>query len=218
MSLTRQEETRNRQLRHTNLLLLLAAGMFGFAFALVPLYEVFCELTGINGKTAGRTTDTEQSLLLNEEREERGGQSMDRAVTIQFFAQVGTGMPWEFRPMERQLRIQPGKSYTTRFYVRNRASQAVTGHAVPSVSPGVAALHLHKTECFCFTQQRLEAGESMEMPVTFIVDRELPEEIRTFSLSYTLFRADEDEAGGKNLDFKTAQRATSTPVKIGGGG
>jgi cytochrome c oxidase assembly protein subunit 11 len=168
-----------RQRRHTQLLLLLAAGMFGFAFALVPLYEVFCELTGINGKTAGRV----QNQVVEEMTE-----AIDRTVTIQFLAQVGNGMPWEFRPMERQMRIQPGRSYTTHFYVRNRASHAVTGQAVPSVSPGVAALHLHKTECFCFTQQRLEAGESMEMPVTFIVDSELPEEIQTFSLSYTLFR------------------------------
>ena len=173
-----------RQRRTTGLLLLLAAGMFGFAFALVPLYEVFCELTGINGKTAGRVTESVQNLLLDE----KDNEAIDRAVTIQFFAQVGTGLPWEFRPMERQLRVQPGKSYTTRFHARNRASQAVTGQAIPSVSPGLAALHLHKTECFCFTQQRLEAGESVEMPVTFIVDRELPEEIQTFSLSYTFFR------------------------------
>ncbi len=171
---------RQRQRRHTGLLLLLAAGMYGFAFALVPLYEVFCELTGLNGKTAGRA----QSLVL----EEKAAEAIDRTVTIQFLAQVGNGMPWEFRPMERQMRVQTGQSYTTHFYVRNRASEAVTGQAVPSVSPGVAALHLHKTECFCFTQQRLEAGETMEMPVTFIVDNELPEDIQTFSLSYTLFR------------------------------
>jgi len=169
-----------RQRKHTGLLLLLAAGMFGFAFALVPLYEVFCELTGLNGKTAGRV----QSQVL----EEKATEVIDRTVTIQFLAQVGNGMPWEFRPMERQLEVRPGQSYTTHFYVRNRASQAITGQAVPSVSPGVAALHLHKTECFCFTQQRLEAGESMEMPVTFIVDSELPEDIQTFSLSYTLYR------------------------------
>jgi cytochrome c oxidase assembly protein subunit 11 len=175
-----------RQRKHTGLLLLLAAGMFGFAFALVPLYEVFCELTGLNGKTAGRASA--QSTSVYERAYEKGNEAIDRTVTIQFLAQVGNGMPWEFRPMERQLSVQPGKSYTTHFYVRNRASQAITGQAVPSVSPGVAALHLHKTECFCFTQQRLEAGESMEMPVTFIVDRELPADIQTFSLSYTLYR------------------------------
>ena len=173
-----------RQRRSAGLLLVLAAGMFGFAFALVPLYEVFCELTGINGKTGGRATESVQVLL----RDATDNEAIDRTVTIQFFAQVGTGMPWEFRPTESHLRVQPGKSYTTLFHVRNRANEAVTGQAVPSVSPGLAALHLHKTECFCFTQQRLEAGESMEMPVTFIVDRELPKEIQTFSLSYTLYR------------------------------
>jgi cytochrome c oxidase assembly protein subunit 11 len=209
------EEARTRQRKHTRLLLLLAAGMFGFAFALVPLYEVFCELTGVNGKTAGRTTATVQSLLL----EAKDTEATDRQVTLQFFAQVGNGLPWEFRPMERQMRIQPGKSYSTRFYVRNRASQAVTGRAVPSVSPGVAALHLHKTECFCFRQQRLEAGESMEMPVTFIVDSELPKEIQTFSLSYTLFRADEQQVSAVDRPAdETAQGATSPSDKIGADG
>ena len=77
------------------------------------------------------------------------------------------------------------------FYVRNRASQAVTAQAVPSVTPGLAAAHLRKTECFCFTQQRLEAGEEMEMPVTFYIDDELPEDINTLSLAYTLFRVGE---------------------------
>ncbi len=177
-----------RQRRHTGLLLLLAAGMFGFAFALVPLYQVFCELTGLNGKTTGRATAVAQSTSRYEVADEYGSEATNRTLTIQFLAQVGTGLPWEFRPMERQLRIRPGHSYTTHFYVRNRAGKAVTGQAVPSVSPGVAALHLHKTECFCFTQQRLEAGESMLMPVTFIVDSEMPEEIQTFTLSYTLFR------------------------------
>ena len=213
-----REDTRSRQRRHTSLLLLLAAGMFGFAFALVPLYEVFCEVTGLNGKTGGRTTASMQSLLLDNKGDEKGKAAIDRTVTIQFFAQVGNGMPWEFRPTERQLRVRPGESYTTRFYVRNRANQAVTGQAVPSVSPGVAALHLHKTECFCFTQQRLEAGAEMEMPVTFIVDNELPEEIQTFSLSYTLYRADEEEAVGKNLEFKSAQRASLSFLKIGADG
>ena len=209
---------RARQRRQTGLLLLLAAGMFGFAFALVPLYEVFCELTGVNGKTAGRATDTVANLILNEEGQESGSAGIDRSVTIQFLAQVGNGMPWEFRPIERQLQVQPGKSYTTSFYVRNRASRAVTGQAVPSVSPGSAALYLHKTECFCFTAQRLEAGEAMEMPVTFIVDRDLPEEIQTFSLSYTLFRTDEEEARVEKLELKTAQRATPARVAMEGGG
>lgn len=173
--------TRGNQRKHLALLALLAMGMFGFAFALVPLYEVFCEVTGLNGKTAGRVNV--------EEREETSiAPVSDREVTIQFLAQVARGMPWEFRPTETDLKVRPGEMHTTTFYVRNRAARTVTGQAVPSVMPGQAAKHLRKTECFCFTQQQLEAGAEMEMPVTFYVDSELPEDIDTLSLSYTLFR------------------------------
>ena len=167
----------NNQRKHTALLLMVAVGMFGFAFALVPLYETFCELTGLNGKTSGQVAYISAQAPVD-----------DRLVTIQFLAQVGTGMPWEFRPLERQLKVRPGTRYTTQYYVRNRASQPVTGQAIPSVSPGLAALHLHKTECFCFTQQQLAGGEEMEMPVTFFIDTDLPEDINVLSLSYTLYR------------------------------
>ena len=179
---------RNNQRKHIAALLVVVFGMFGFAFALVPLYEVFCELTGLNGKTSGRAVVSEPRVT------ERGvnaiAQVSDREVTIQFLAHVGRGMPWEFRPTETRLRVRPGEMYTTNFYARNRASQAVTGQAVPSVSPGLAALHLHKTECFCFTQQTLEAGQALEMPVTFYIDDELPADVGTLSLSYTLFKVD----------------------------
>ena len=169
-------DSRNRQRKHTALLLLLATGMFGFAFALVPLYNVFCELTGINGKTSGQAVYREQV-----------SQPSEREVTIQFLAHVGRGMPWEFRPTESRLRVRLGEVNETKFYVRNHASQAVTGQAVPSVSPGLAARYLHKIECFCFTQQTLDAGQEMEMPVRFYMGDDLPAEINTLSLSYTLF-------------------------------
>ena len=179
---------RNNQRKHIAALLVVVVGMFGFAFALVPLYEVFCELTGLNGKTSGRAVASEARVT------ETGANPTaivsDREVTIQFLAHVGRGMPWEFRPTETRLRVHPGEMNTTNFYVRNRASQAVTGQAVPSVSPGLAARHLHKTECFCFTQQTLEAGQELEMPVTFYVDDDLPDDIGTLSLSYTLFKVE----------------------------
>ena len=180
------KRVQNRQRKHTVLLIVLAVGMFGFAFTLAPLYDIFCELTGLNGKTAGRTAYTQQIAAPS-----------DREVTIQFLAHVGKGMPWEFRPMESRLRVRPGEMHTTNFYVRNRAGGPVTGQAVPSVTPGLAAQHLHKVECFCFVQQRLEAGEEMEMPVTFYIGNELPAKIATLSLSYTLFRVQQ-----------TARRAT----------
>jgi cytochrome c oxidase assembly protein subunit 11 len=167
---------RNPQSKHTALLALLAVGMFGFAFALVPLYTVFCELTGLNGKTSGRAAAIETVV-----------QQSDRVVTVQFLAKVGKGLPWEFRPSEPQLRVRLGETYTTTYFARNRASESVTGQAVPSVAPGVAALHLQKVECFCFRQQVLTANQDMEMPVQFYVDTELPEGIHNISLSYTMY-------------------------------
>lgn len=164
------------QRRHTAMLALVAVGMFGFAFALVPLYEIFCEVTGLNGKTSGRVAIASSPIVNN-----------DRVVTIQFLAQVGKGLPWEFRPTESRLRVRPGEVHTTLYYARNRAGKAVTGQAVPSVSPGLASLHLKKVECFCFNQQQLAGDEEMEMPVRFYVDPELPEDITTLSLSYTMY-------------------------------
>ncbi len=171
-------ETRKIQRKHVVLLFSLAVGMFGFAFALVPLYQVFCEVTGLNGKTSGRAADLPTISQV----------SSDREVTIQFLAHVGNGMPWEFRPTEHQLRVRLGEVNTTNYYARNRAAQAVTGQAVPSVAPGYAAKYLHKVECFCFSQQHLEAGEDQRMPVRFYIGEDLPEEIHTLTLSYTLFK------------------------------
>jgi len=163
--------------------------MFGFAFALVPLYNVFCELTGINGKTSGQAAVSVQTSPI-----------MEREVTIQFLAHVGRGMPWEFRPMESRLRVRLGEVNETRFYVRNHANQAVTGQAVPSVAPGLAARYLHKIECFCFTQQTLEAGEEMEMLVKFYMGVDLPADINTLSLSYALFPVTVAQTTGLEID------------------
>jgi cytochrome c oxidase assembly protein subunit 11 len=162
--------------RHVLALLALAVGMFGFAFALVPLYETFCELTGLNGRTAVRARAAESALP-----------GPDREVTVQFLAQAANGMPWEFRPVDRELRVRLGALNATRFYVRNRANTAVTGQAVPSVAPGRAAPYLRKVECFCFSQQRLDAGAQTEMPVRFYVAADLPQQIHTLTLSYTFF-------------------------------
>lgn len=176
---------RNRRNRHTFLLIALAAGMFGFAFALVPLYDVFCEITGLNGKTSSQAALSEEIASSIEQA--------DREVTIEFLAQSARGMPWEFRPTEGRLVVHPGELHTTTFYVRNRSPQMVTGQAVPSVSPGPAARYLKKLECFCFEQQELPAGGELEMGVSFMVDSELPADIRELTLSYTMFRIEDVE-------------------------
>lgn len=171
--------------RHTVMLIGLAVGMFGFAFALVPLYDVLCEITGINGKTA-----TQAALF---EEIEAPVTVVDREVTVQFLAKAARGMPWEFRPQEDSLVVRPGEMNSATFYVRNRSQNSVTGQAVPSVSPGQAALYLKKIECFCFEQQELPAGGEMEMGVSFFIDADLPAGINELTLSYTMFKVGEVE-------------------------
>ena len=165
--------------RHTALLLALAVGMFGFAFALVPLYDVLCEITGLNGKTSG------QAELLAEI--DRSAAPKDREVKIEFLASVARGMPWEFKPMDNEIIVRPGVMNKTTFFVRNRSNKTIIAQAVPSISPGQAALYMKKIECFCFEQQELMAGAEMEMGVTFYVDAELPAHINELTLSYTMF-------------------------------
>ena len=164
-------------------LLAVVAAMFAFGFLLVPLYDVLCEVTGFNGKTAGQYTPAAPM----EVRE-------DRLVTVQFLASNNGAMPWAFRPKVRSMQVHPGRLYATDFHARNVTGRAMVAQAVPSVTPFRAAAYLHKTECFCFEQQRLRAGESMDMPLRFIVDAALPEDVRSLTLSYTLF----DASGGQD--------------------
>ena len=172
-----------RQRKHLLLLFGLAIGMFGFAFALVPLYNVFCEITGINGKPAA------QAALL----EEIEGALGDRQLTVEFLAKSARGMPWEFRPTVKSMVVRPGELNNATFYVRNRADYPVTGQAVPSVSPGQAALYMKKMECFCFEQQQLAAGGDMEIGVAFVVGNDLPDTINELTLSYTMFKVEAAE-------------------------
>jgi cytochrome c oxidase assembly protein subunit 11 len=151
--------------------------MFGFGFALVPIYDVFCEITGLNGKTAGRSTYDAATVEVQEER----------LVTVQFTANNNAGMSWEFYPMVNQVQVHPGELTTVKFYARNPTGKTMIGQAVPSVVPFVAADYLHKTECFCFTQQTLAGGETIEMPLLFYIDQAIPADVHKLTLSYTLF-------------------------------
>ena len=159
--------------------------MFGFGFAMVPLYDVFCDITGINGKT-GRI---EQEAALSQEVDEA------RLVTVEFLATVNSKLPWEFKPMIRKIKVHPGEVTEVNYFARNKTDRLVAGQAIPSLAPGLAAKYFNKTECFCFTRQTLQPGESKEMPLRFVVDPQLPEEIRTVSLSYTFFPAGDEEPG-----------------------
>jgi len=154
-------------------------GMFLFAFALVPLYNVFCDITGINGKTRG------QALYESVEVDSK------RIVTVEFLTNINRGMPWEFKSMVKSIDVHPGELNEVRFYAKNRSKFDIVGQSIPSVSPGEAALYLNKTECFCFDQQRLAAGEEVEMPMKFYLDADIPEDITRLTLSYQLFNVTE---------------------------
>lgn len=156
-------------------LLIVVVAMFGFGFAMVPLYDILCEVTGFNGKTAGKYVAAEPMEV------------QDRVVTVQFLTNNNANMPWEFRPKVRSVQVRPGEMNNAEFYVRNVTAETMVGQAVPSVTPFRAAEFLHKTECFCFEQQRLGEGEELDMPLRFIVDTDLPRDVKTLTLSYTLF-------------------------------
>jgi len=157
-------------------LLLVVVAMFGFGFALVPLYDVFCDITGLNGKT----NDTAATY-------EAGGIDKLRTVKVQFITRNAKGIPWKFEPVINEISVHPGEMKLVSFYAKNNASHDIIGQAVPSVSPGLAANYFHKIECFCFTQQPLAAGKDVEMSLQFYVDLELPADINTLTLSYTLY-------------------------------
>ncbi len=167
-------------------LVLLVTVMFGFGYALVPLYDVFCDITGLNGKTGDK-------ISLNEPR----AVDESRLVRVTFLATLNDSMPWEFKPDENFVEVHPGKPMTISYTAKNRSSKTITGQAVPSVAPGLAAAYFQKTECFCFTQQALKPGEEKVMPVTFIVDSELPSHMNELILSYTFFVSPENDKPNK---------------------
>ena len=157
--------------------------MFGFGFALVPLYDVFCRVTGLNGKVnTSPLTEAEQNNRTGV------GEAVSRGVRVQFVTMNNGDMPWEFAPLEHDaVKVQTGEDFKAMFRVTNTTNRFMQGRAVPSVSPSEAAQYFHKVQCFCFDQQDLEAGESLDMPVVFEVDKALPDHIQTITLAYTLF-------------------------------
>jgi len=157
-------------------LALIAVGMFGFGFAMWPLYNVFCDITGLGGrgvKIAESSTGVEQS---------------DRQVRIRFDATVNSSLPWDFEPVDRSMTVTLGEMSEALYRATNTTDAAIAGHAIFNVTPPEASLYFVKTECFCFTRQILQAGESRDMPVYYFIQPDLPEHIKELTLSYTFFR------------------------------
>lgn len=160
---------------------LVSAASFVFAFSLVPLYRIACEkVFGIKLEQGPAGEAQVAGLQVDE----------SRTVTIEFDATVNSKLPWEFKPTQLTMQVHPGKMYEMNYIARNISDHAIVGNAAPSVAPSTASTYFNKTECFCFTEQLLAAGEERLMPVRFIVDPALPGNVQTLTLSYTFFSND----------------------------
>ena len=177
-------------------LVVVAVLMFGFGYALVPIYKAVCEALGINVLSISELRSAVLAPApLN------GQVDAARTVTIEFDANARG--PWEFHPAQSSVVVHPGEMTTVMYEFRNTQARTMTAQAIPSYAPGVAAGHFTKVECFCFTQHTLAPGESKTWPVVFYVDDKLPKDVRTITLSYTFF-----EVGGTTPPAPLAQRET----------
>lgn len=177
------------------------AGMVGLAFAAVPLYQLFCQVTGYGG-----TTQTAAAAP---------GAIGERVITVRFNADVNSALPWGFAPAERELAVRVGEERLAFYRAVNRSSEPVTGVALFNVTPLKAGVYFNKVACFCFDEQRLEAGESVDMPVSFFVDPAIAEDpnlddVKTITLSYTFFRATDVEAEAVRETAEVADGSRST--------
>lgn len=161
-------------------MLWIVIGALLFAFALVPIYDVLCTMTGLNGKTKSTASEVENTKVDN-----------TRWVTVQFTSSVMSGLGWNFYPKQTSIRLHPGQVETVLFEAKNITSQELAGQAIPSVTPGLAASHFKKIECFCFKRQTLKPGEAKEMPLRFFVSPDLPKDVNDITLSYSFFKASE---------------------------
>ncbi len=178
-------------------LLVVTAVMFGFGFALVPFYEKICQVTGLRS-------------ILQPDHVGAVNTQVDytRSVAIEFDTNT-RGLPWTFRPLEGHVSVHPGEMQQAVFEIRNTSTRPVTGQAIPSYGPALAADYFRKVECFCFTQQTLQPGESRQVPVVFLVDPGLPSSIGTITLSFTFF-----EVNGAQAPAGSTTPLTAVPGKV----
>ncbi|TVP58029.1 MAG: cytochrome c oxidase assembly protein [Halomonadaceae bacterium] len=175
-------------------------GMFAFGFALVPLYDVMCEALGINGKTGSQyTVEAPDDMRID----------TSRTIRVQFTAQNGLDMPWEFSADQRSIEVHPGEMAFVEFIAHNPTDQVMTAQAIPSLSPSSGTNYFHKTECFCFQEQKLEPGETVRMPLVFFVDDLAPASLHRVTLNYTIYeqsRSEQVAPVAKNVELKTTDR------------
>ena len=158
-------------------LLVVAVAMFGFGYAMVPFYRAICDALGLNSVVKADTLTNTQV-------------DAGRLLTVEFDTNLRSNLPWTFAPLEKSVRVHPGELSQIVYEVRNRSDRPVTGQAIPSFGPQLAGRYFKKLDCFCFTQQTLAPGEVRRMPVAFVIERDLPQDIGTVTLSYTFFEVE----------------------------
>jgi cytochrome c oxidase assembly protein subunit 11 len=171
-------------------LVVVAALMFGFGYALVPIYRAICTALGINVLSVAEQLTSADAAGALGEKKANTQVDLSRTVTVEFDANARG--PWVFKPAMRSVQVHPGELTTVMYEFRNVQNRTMAAQAIPSYAPMQAMSHFNKLECFCFNEYTLKPGESKQWPVVFVVDRKLPKDVRTITLSYTFF-----EVGGK---------------------
>lgn len=182
-------------------LLVVAAGMFAFGYALVPMYQAICEFTGINILALG-----ERELPgSGSARAKAGNTQVDKSRTITVEFDANARGPWLFKPAQNSVQVHPGELMTVMYEFENVQDRVMSAQAIPSYAPRQAAAHFNKLECFCFNQYTLAPGEKKQWPVAFVIDPKLSKDVTTITLSYTFF-----EVGAKTPAAPTAALSTTS--------
>lgn len=168
-------------------LVLFPCAMFGFGFLLIPLYDVFCDITGLNGKFDLINAQRVSAEQISEQQVDDAVDLISQQVILQFTTASDLTNIWQFKPDVSQLVIETGKQYKTVFHLRNPTGQVMEFTSIPSISPGLAAEYLIKTECFCFQKQILQPGEEVEMPLVFQLRQDIPKEFAKLTLAYRIY-------------------------------
>ncbi|MCX7102443.1 MAG: cytochrome c oxidase assembly protein [Methylobacter sp.] len=181
------EDVSKKNVKLARILLLVALGMFGFGYALVPLYDVLCEWKWL---------ERDRPDAIKKAPEIGYTVDLNREVTVEFMTTLNESTPMVFRTEKKQLKVHPGEYYTVNFYAENKTDKAMVARAIASFSPAVISRYFEKIECFCFSEQTFKAKEAKTMPMRFVINPELPEQYKTITLSYTFF--DNTEKSVKN--------------------
>ncbi|CAG1769758.1 cytochrome c oxidase assembly protein subunit 11 [uncultured bacterium] len=172
------DEVGKKNTKLVTTLVLVAIGMFGFGYALVPIYDVLCEWKWIERDRPDDIKKVAETVYKVD---------MSREITVEFLTTLNESTPMEFHAEKKQITVHPGEYHTVNFYAKNKTNQEMKARAIASFSPAVTSSYFEKTECFCFSEQLFKANEEKTMPMRFVINPELPDQYKTITLSYTFF-------------------------------